>query len=74
MVAAVHVLISHPVASNDLSWLRVEVRRDGLGELAFLAQVICPTAGRITLRGNRCGAGFQPSRSQQQANPNGLNR
>ncbi|AHF63297.1 hypothetical protein Syncc8109_0920 [Synechococcus sp. WH 8109] len=25
------------------------MRRDGLGELAVLARVICPTAGRITL-------------------------
>ena len=40
--------------ANDLvgihdPWLEVEVRRDGLGELAVLARVICPTAGRITL-------------------------
>ena len=40
--------------ANDLvgihdPWLGVEVRRDGLGELAVLARVICPTAGRITL-------------------------
>ena len=36
------------VAIHD-PWLGVEARRDGLGELAVLARVICPTAGRITL-------------------------
>ena len=41
-------------SANDVDgihdpWLGLEVRRDGLGELAVLARVICPTAGRITL-------------------------